>query len=223
MRLLFKSFSNTDRKLAFIGAQAFLARYSVTAFSSNISIVSSSSSSSSTIMQHNHHHLFTSISDTDSCRVLRSRTKVVDVSKGCNISNTRLFSSSAGGGPALTHIDKGEMEEIIEDYEEGGREDSGYVVMDVREKYEIEGTGIVSPNTHTLPLSIIGQDRVFDMDEDQFEITCGFPKPSPDETLVFTCAAGIRSTNACNYASQSGYTKLVNYKGGAYDWFTGNK
>mmetsp|Transcript_53927 Transcript_53927/g.60255 ORF Transcript_53927/g.60255 Transcript_53927/m.60255 type:complete len:218 (-) Transcript_53927:269-922(-) len=217
MRLLRKSFSNTDRKLAFWGAQAFLARYSVTAFVS-------SSSSSLTIMQNNHHHLVTSTSDIDSCRMTALRTKIVDVSKSGIISTTRLFSSSAagGGGPMLTNIGKGEMEEIIEDYEEGGREDSGYVVMDVREKYEIEGTGKVSPNTHTLPLSIIGQDLVFDMDEDQFEITCGFPKPTPDETLVFTCAAGIRSTNACSYASQSGYTKLVNYKGGAYDWFTGN-
>ncbi|OEU20093.1 hypothetical protein FRACYDRAFT_217040 [Fragilariopsis cylindrus CCMP1102] len=122
----------------------------------------------------------------------------------------------------MTNIDKEAMTEIIEDYEEGGRDDSGYVVMDVREKNEIEGTGKVSPNTHTLPLSIIQQQSVFEMDDDDFEIYCGFPKPTPDETLVFTCAAGIRSQHACQYAAQGGFTKLVNYKGGAYDWFTGN-
>ena len=83
-------------------------------------------------------------------------------------------------------------------------------------------TGKVSPNTHTLPLSIIQQQSVFEMDDDDFEIYCGFPKPTPDETLVFTCAAGIRSQHACQYAAQGGFTKLVNYKGGAYDWFTGN-
>ena len=90
------------------------------------------------------------------------------------------------------------------------------------EENEVAGTGKVSPNTHTLPLSAIGSMEVFEMDEDEFERVCGFPKPSVDETLVFTCAAGIRSKNACAYAAQAGYTQLVNYKGGAYDWFTGN-
>jgi rhodanese-related sulfurtransferase len=69
---------------------------------------------------------------------------------------------------------------------------------------------------------MIGNQQAFEMDADEFEIVCGFPKPTPDETLVFTCAAGIRSQNACAYAAQAGYMKLVNYKGGAYDWFTGN-
>jgi len=125
-------------------------------------------------------------------------------------------------GPTLTNIDKEQMQEIIEDYEKGGREDSGYVVMDVREENEVAGTGKVSPNTHTLPLSIIGNQEAFEMDADEFERVCGFPKPTPDQTLVFTCAAGIRSHNACAYAAQAGYMQLVNYKGGAYDWFTHN-
>lgn len=122
-------------------------------------------------------------------------------------------------GPSLTNVDKQQMEEIIEDYEQGGREESGYVVMDVREENEVAMSGIVSPNTHTLPLSIVGSKGVFELDEDDFERICGFPKPSPDETLVFTCAAGVRSKNACAYAAQAGYTKLVNYMGGAYEWF----
>ena len=87
------------------------------------------------------------------------------------------------------------------------------------ETSEVAQSGKLSPNTITLPLSLIGNQNVFGMDEDEFEIVCGFPKPSPDETLVFSCAAGIRSKNACAYAAQNGYSKLVNYMGGAYDWF----
>ena len=90
------------------------------------------------------------------------------------------------------------------------------------EESEVAGTGKVSPNTHTLPLSILSSQDVFQMDEDEFEIVCGFPKPTPDETLVFTCAAGMRSQNACAFAAQAGYTKLVNYMGGAYEWFSPN-
>lgn len=127
---------------------------------------------------------------------------------------------SSMDGPTLTNVDKEQMEEIIEDYEKGGREESGYVVMDVREEAEVAASGKVSPNTHTLPLSILGSQQVFTMDEDEFEIVCGFPKPTLDETLVFTCAAGIRSQNACAYAAQAGYMQLVNYKGGAYEWFS---
>lgn len=111
------------------------------------------------------------------------------------------------------------MEEIVEDYEEGGREESGYVVLDVREPNEVVFTGSLSPNTINLPLQLLAQQNVFSLDEDDFEEVCGFAKPTPDETLVFSCAAGIRSVQAAQFAAMNGYTKLVNYKGGANEWF----
>jgi hypothetical protein len=140
MRLLFfKSSSNTNRKLAFVGAQAFLARYSVTAFSSVPTPIGSS-----------YNHLTTATTSCNSnsnsnagCRVMipSSATNVQSrsvggVSSGSSRSSrsSRLFSSTTGG-PTMTNIDKEAMTEIIEDYEEGGREDSGYVVMDVRGTY----------------------------------------------------------------------------------------
>ena len=112
------------------------------------------------------------------------------------------------------------MEEILEDYEEGGREESGYVVMDVREEHEIQFTGKLSPNTLTLPLQKLMRYNVFALPEDEFEEICGFEKPSMDETMVFSCAAGIRSVHAANFAAESGYSKLVNYMGGANEWFS---
>jgi rhodanese-related sulfurtransferase len=137
----------------------------------------------------------------------------------------RLFSSFAGGDgegqPQIQHIGKEQMEEIVEDYEEGGRDESGYVIIDVREPDEIAYTGKLSPNTHNVPLGVLAQYQVFSMDEDEFEEVCGFPKPDLDETLVFTCAAGIRSSHACQFAAMAGYSKLVNYRGGANEWFRG--
>ena len=133
MRLpIFKSSSNTNRKLAFVGAQAFLARYSVTAFSSV----------STTPIGSSYNHLATTGSSCNSnagCRVMipSSATNVQSrlvggvSSTGYKSSSSRLFSSSMDG-PTMTNIDKEAMTEIIEDYEEGGRDDSGYVVMDVR-------------------------------------------------------------------------------------------
>jgi rhodanese-related sulfurtransferase len=134
--------------------------------------------------------------------------------------DTRLFSS--GGGPqevTLQDVGKEEMEEILEDYEEGGREESGYVVLDVREVNEIEYTGKLSPNTITFPLQKVMQYNAFALDDDEFEEIFGFEKPGMDETLVFSCAMGVRSVHAANFAAQGGYTKLVNYRGGANQWF----
>ena len=123
-------------------------------------------------------------------------------------SASRLFSSLGGGiqDIQLRNIGKEEMEEIVEDYEGGGREESGYLIMDVREVEEIIDTGKVSPNTQTLPLSVISSKNVFALDEEEFEENCGFPKPSPDETLVFSCRSGVRSVKAAQYAAMNGYT-----------------
>mmetsp|Transcript_26784 Transcript_26784/g.62604 ORF Transcript_26784/g.62604 Transcript_26784/m.62604 type:complete len:209 (+) Transcript_26784:139-765(+) len=206
MKLLYKSSSRNANKLAFIGAQAFLSgsicRY--------LHPASAFSGVSSAVGSTNH---FSAMANSNS---QGNNSPIPAISRNSGRSS-RLFSTI--DGPQLMNVDKEQMKEIIEDYEQGGREDSGYVVMDVREENEVAASGKVSPNTHTLPLSIVGSMQVFEMDPEEFEEVCGFPKPTADETLVFTCAAGIRSKNACAYAAQAGYTQLVNYMGGAYEWF----
>ena len=147
--------------------------------------------------------------------------------------------------PPIQQIGKAEMQEIVQDYENGGREDSGYCIIDVRNPNEIQNTGKISENTNSLPLPFLAENNVFEMDEDDFEAVCGFTKPGFDETLVFSCGAGkykdpvgltcsskyshqvssrfskgVRSQNAAYLASLSGYTKLVNYMGGSNEWFS---
>ena len=138
---------------------------------------------------------------------------------GNYVTPSRLNMSTSGGGVPLQNIGKEEMEEIIEDYENGGRADSGYVILDVREVAEIARTGKLSPNTLTFPLQRVMQVNAFALDEDDFEEIFGFEKPSLDETLVFSCAAGIRSVSAAQLAAMNGYGKLINYTGGANEWF----
>ena len=120
--------------------------------------------------------------------------------------------------PPLKHIGKQEMEDIVESLEQ--EENCGYVVIDVRGEDEIAYTGKLSPKVHTLPLPVIMQLKVFEMDQDEFEEMCFFPKPTLDETIVFSCAAGIRSQQAAYFASLAGYSNLVNYMGGANEWFS---
>jgi rhodanese-related sulfurtransferase len=131
----------------------------------------------------------------------------------------KAFMSSSSAPVDIKHIGKAEMEEILEDLEAGGREDSLYVVVDVRTGGEIANTGKLSPSVNHVPIEVIMESNVFQLDEDDFEAVCGFAKPMPDETIVFTCAAGIRSVYACKFAAQAGYSNLVNYVGGSNDWF----
>jgi rhodanese-related sulfurtransferase len=69
-------------------------------------------------------------------------------------------------------------------------------------------------------LPLIVQKNVFALDEDEFLEVCGFEKPTLEETLVFSCAAGIRSVYAAQIAGMAGYSELINYTGGANEWFS---
>ena len=121
--------------------------------------------------------------------------------------------------PPINRIQMDVFSQIVDEYESEGREASGYVLIDVRGFEEVAFTGKVSPNTHTLPLPSIAQEGAFALDEDDFEEKYGFAKPSLDETLVFTCKAGVRSNYAAQYAAMAGYGKLFDYIGGADEWF----
>ena len=121
------------------------------------------------------------------------------------------------GGPGIPQQQE-EPRPHLCDVQEGGREDSGYIVLDVRNAPEVAATGPLSPHTQTLPLPAI-IDGCFRLDEQEFKTAFGFDKPTMDETLVFSCAAGIRATRAAEIALGVGYTKVVVYKGGANEWF----
>ena len=121
--------------------------------------------------------------------------------------------------PPINRVQKDVFSQIIDEYESDGREASGYVVIDVRGEEEVAFTGKVSPNTYTLPLPLIAQEGAFNLDEDDFEERYGWAKPGLDETLVFTCKAGVRSNYAAQYAAMAGYGKLFDYIGGANEWF----
>lgn len=134
--------------------------------------------------------------------------------------SVRMFASSSTStsstGPSITHIGKSEMKSILEDRSNA----NDIVVMDVRTDQEVFYTGKLAPCVHTVPLQMIMEKNLFQLDPDDFEDITGFAKPEKDATLVFSCAAGVRSVYACQFASQAGYSKLVNYVGGSNDWFS---
>ena len=125
-------------------------------------------------------------------------------------------SASESGESSIQLIGKEEMEEILDDYEQG---DSGYCVLDVRTEEEVEATGKLSEKVITCPLPKLKQVHAFELHPEDFEEEFGFPKPHFDETLVFTCAAGKRAQMAAELAAIDGYPNIVVYTGGANEWF----
>jgi rhodanese-related sulfurtransferase len=119
---------------------------------------------------------------------------------------------------AIQSVGSDKMKDILDDFEVVGRNDSGYCVLDVRNPDEVEATGKLSPSVVTFPLPLL-EEGALSLSEADFEAKYGFAKPSPDETLVLTCAAGKRAQKAAEKCEAEGYPKLVVYTGGAREWF----
>lgn len=162
---------------------------------------------------------FVATTTTTRQEVLQRRRQQPFVRNMMSSSSSSSSSTPPGESTNIRHINKIEMQSIVDEYESLGRDGSNCIVIDVRRPDEVQHTGKVSPSTHTLPVEVIMQLNVFSLDDDEFEDVCGFNKPQLDETIVFSCAAGIRSVYACQFASQAGYSNLINYVGGANEWF----
>jgi hypothetical protein len=104
-----------------------------------------------------------------------------------------FFVGHAKGG--ILHIDHAAMAEIIKDVANSSHEESGYVIINVHGHDEIQTTGKLNDVVVTLPLPYIAQG-VLAMDKEDFKETFEFEKPQLDETLVFSCKAGIQSQQA---------------------------
>jgi rhodanese-related sulfurtransferase len=136
--------------------------------------------------------------------------------------SSRLFAedSRSAASSDIRVVGKADLRQILQDLEDNGRDGSGFCVMDVRQPEEIAATGKISPSVLNLPLPLILEEGILSKTDEEFQEIANFPKPSLDETLVFSCAAGMRSTRASLAAAEAGYTNIINYSGGANDWFS---
>ncbi|CAH0392843.1 unnamed protein product [Bemisia tabaci] len=122
--------------------------------------------------------------------------------------NTRvqLFQSSVPMS-ACKNVGFAEFKELLENPQN--------IVIDVREKQELVDDGRIE-KTHNIPLGEVTQ--ALQLEPSAFEAKYGFPKPSPDSNLIFSCRSGKRSLNACGIAEKQGFKNLWNYSGGFLDW-----
>ena len=85
---------------------------------------------------------------------------------------------------------------------------------DVREPAEFADGAI--PTSINIPIS--SQPDALMLSAEDFEDRFGFEKPGTDKEVVFYCKAGVRSSAAAKLASQSGYSRVGEYRGSWLDW-----
>ncbi|WVQ71182.1 hypothetical protein IAR50_000707 [Cryptococcus sp. DSM 104548] len=90
------------------------------------------------------------------------------------------------------------------------------LVVDVREPDEVALGSI--PSAVNLPLSKLKEALDSNFNPGDFQREFAFPKPSPDQNIIFFCRSGKRSANAAELAGERGYKSIRNYVGSWLDW-----
>jgi len=104
-------------------------------------------------------------------------------------------------------ITTNELKELIESK-------GSYILVDVRNKEELEN-GMI-PTANNVPLPEI--ENALDLSPDEFQEKYNFPKFEKDDNLIFYCRTGGRSQMATSIVLSKGFTKCKNYAGSVWEW-----
>ncbi|WAR61579.1 hypothetical protein PtB15_12B269 [Puccinia triticina] len=88
------------------------------------------------------------------------------------------------------------------------------LLIDVREEAEVIQGNI--PSSVNMPMSTF--EKLIELHPDDFIKTVGFPKPKPEQKIIFYCRSGARSAKALEIAKLKGFKNVRNYKGSWLDW-----
>ncbi len=127
-----------------------------------------------------------------------------DLERGLAVTRAHLADVAAGEAPPRDVIVRGAPFRSIEAapalvlYQQQPE----LFVLDVRTPAEFNAGHI--PRAHSIPLDEL-EDRLREL-------------PPRDRTLLVTCAAGGRSTSACEVLAEHGWTRLLNLAGGMHAW-----
>lgn len=127
-----------------------------------------------------------------------------DTTRGLAVTRTHLAAVAAGDPPVRDVILRGAPYQDIAPADALAlyERTPDLFVLDVRTPAEYANGHI--PNAHLIPVDEI-EDRLREL-------------PPPDVLMLVHCAAGGRSTAACQTLGQRGYTRLLNLAGGMHAW-----
>ncbi|KAG8340195.1 hypothetical protein TRVL_08977 [Trypanosoma vivax] len=93
--------------------------------------------------------------------------------------------------------------------------DDGFVLLDCRTVNEVTSWGIIE-GAKVLPAHEMFEG--FHLTVEEFEVEFGFPKPKPEQKIICYCQYGPRSLMAAQVLSWMGYSKVLHFRDGYYEW-----
>ena len=93
--------------------------------------------------------------------------------------------------------------------------DDGFVLIDTRTVNEVGSWGAVE-GSKILPAHEMWD--AFHLTPEEFEVAYGFPKPHPEQTIIFICQFGPRSLMAAQILTWMGYPKVLHFRDGFFEW-----
>ena len=127
-----------------------------------------------------------------------------ELARGLGVTRAHLAAVAAGEAPTRDVIVRGAAWRDVQPAEALAlhQRTPGLFVLDVRTPAEFASGHI--PDAHLIPLDEL-EDRLREL-------------PPKDAAMLVHCAAGGRSTSACEMLGQQGYTQLMNLVGGMHSW-----
>ncbi|CAK9814419.1 Thiosulfate sulfurtransferase/rhodanese-like domain-containing protein 3 [Anthophora plagiata] len=99
--------------------------------------------------------------------------------------------------------------------------DSNVLIIDVREKEEIDETGKLPGSIH-IPMGEVA-NTLLSLTENDFKDKFNRSKPSKDTKIILSCRSGKRSGMVQEEIQKLGYENAYNYVGGWLDWESNKK
>ncbi|XP_017892856.1 rhodanese domain-containing protein CG4456-like isoform X1 [Ceratina calcarata] len=99
--------------------------------------------------------------------------------------------------------------------------DSSVLIIDVREKEEIDETGKLPGSIH-IPMGEVA-NTLLSLSENDFKKKFAREKPSKDTKIILSCRSGKRSSMVQEEIQKLGYENAYNYVGGWLDWESNQK
>ncbi|CAK9828226.1 Thiosulfate sulfurtransferase/rhodanese-like domain-containing protein 3 [Anthophora retusa] len=99
--------------------------------------------------------------------------------------------------------------------------DNSVLIIDVREKEEIDETGKLPGSIH-IPMGEVA-NTLLSLSEKDFKDKFNKSKPSKDTKIILSCRSGKRSGMVQEEIQKLGYENAYNYVGGWLDWESNQK
>ncbi|ESS64126.1 hypothetical protein TCDM_07895 [Trypanosoma cruzi Dm28c] len=122
------------------------------------------------------------------------------------------YSSFAASPAVLSQLTDDERDVFLSSRPEY---DDGFVLLDCRTVNEVTSWGMIE-GAKLLPAHEMFEG--FHLTPEEFEVEFGFAKPRPEQKIICYCQYGPRALMAAQILSWMGYTNVLHFRDGYYEW-----